>query len=148
MKVPNPQPNNTLSYIYRWRSSVHYFHGTLIRNDGDLCLFGHYRLPPTWVNRILGAINAGLLLGTTLLFVALAALGVELLTGAETEKLITFIALLPFAFAIALLGLVLSLLWSLFGIIFKFLDRLARAEAYRLLTEICGSPATPPNNQH
>lgn len=147
LKVPKPQASNPISHFFLWRSSVHYFHGTLTRNDGDLYLFGHYRLPRIWVNRSVGAINAGLILGTCLLLVAFAGLAVELLTGAETEKLIIFIALIPFAFAPALIGVALFLAWSSYGKVFKFLDRHAQVQTHRILTQICGSSAELPSNQ-
>ena len=91
-------------------------------------------------------INSCLIYGAIVFIVAAAAYGVEILTSVVSTHFFynALISYLPF---FALFFFLMSLMNCLLVRRLERRDRHARAEAYRLLTEICGSPATPPNHQ-
>jgi hypothetical protein len=138
IKSPNPRPAGKTKPSRGREFSLYHFHGSLNQNQGNLYLYGHNRLTQQTAKGALRAINSWLIYGGTLLIIALAARGVEILTGAALAHFISsfLIFWLPLILPIFALGAVIN---CLFGRFSEYYDRRARAETYRLLAEICSS---------
>ncbi len=145
MKVPNPLPTGFIAKIDSGQNSFHHFNGSFNRDRRSSYLYGLYRLPQPIARTCLYGIHFCLFYSVAY-FVATAAYGVAILTGAATAQAIAYFIVSLFPILAPIIAIIVFISW-LNGRFFDFRDRHARAEVYRLLTEICGSPATPPNNQ-
>ncbi|MCZ6586504.1 MAG: hypothetical protein O7B24_00980 [Alphaproteobacteria bacterium] len=146
VNVPNPRSTGSSKKFLDRETSIYHFHGSLNQDRGGLYLYGHFRLPHQIARGVLRMINSCLIYGAIVFIVAAAAYGVEILTSVVSTHFFynALISYLPF---FALFFFLMSLMNCLLVRRLERRDRHARAEAYRLLTEICGSPATPPNHQ-
>ena len=142
--VPNPRPIAMIDKLLRSETSMYHFHGSLNQDYGRLYLYGHFRLPHKIARGILSMINSSVFYSVFFIVAtaATAAFGIELLAVPVSAHFLhsALVSHLPY---FALFFVLISLTnWLLVRNLVNR-DRHAREETYRLLAEICGSPAQP-----
>ncbi len=129
LKVPRP---SIASFLFLW--PVYHFHGSLIRDNGQIYLYGHHRADRI-ANWALHAANLYYLICAAWLVKTVVAVSLGLPTDGEPHRI----------FGSFVQPVFIAAIWTLWLLIYaRIIEGWARpvhAEIHRVLAEICGNSA-------